>query len=154
MALVLSDLEGKLTAGASWCGIRSYFQEFRSRWTYDCFLLGWLPRYLLVKVGLLNRQKAMDAWMKGEINLLHGERRQAINMMAEWIVVNQMWPKRRERVLAKLENHRRKGAQIAIVSGAYQPIVEAFARQIGEVSAIGSNRNELWRLFGCRLPCQ
>ena len=153
MSLVVSDLEGTLTAGASWRGIRAYFQEFRSRWTYDRFLLGWLPRYLLVKVGLLNRKKAMDAWMQGEIKLLHGERRQAIKIMAEWVVVNQMWPKRRERVLARLENHRRKGAQIVIVSGAYQPIVEAFARRIGDVSAIGSKLiYEDGRLSGLAMP--
>jgi HAD superfamily phosphoserine phosphatase-like hydrolase len=153
MSLIVSDLEGTLTAGASWRGIRAYFQEFRSRWDYDRFLLGWLPRYLLVKVGLLNRKKAMDAWMKGEIKLLCGERPQAINIMAEWVVVNHMWPKRRERVLAKLENHRRKGAQIAIVSGAYQPIVEAFARQIGNVRAVGSRLiYENGKLSGVALP--
>ena len=113
-------------------------QEFRSRWIYDRFLLGWLPRYLLVKIGLLNRKKAMDAWMQGEITLLCGERPQVVNMMAEWVVVNHMWPQRRVDVLAKLEKHRRKGAQIAIVSGAYQPIVDAFARRVGDVRAIGS----------------
>jgi phosphoserine phosphatase len=153
MSLIVSDLEGTLTAGASWRGIRAYFQEFRSRWDYDRFLLGWLPRYLLVKVGLLNRKKAMDAWMKGEIKLLHGERRQAINMMAEWVVVNHMWPQRRMDILSRLENHRRKGDHIAIVSGAYQPIVEAFARRIGEVSAIGSKLvYEDGRLSGLALP--
>ena len=138
MNLVVSDLEGTLTAGASWRGIRAYFREFRNCRTYDRFLLGWLPRYFLVKVGLLPRKKAMDAWMQGEITLLCGERPQVINMMAEWVVVNEMWPQRRMTVLAKLEKHRRKGAQIAIVSGAYQPIVDAFARRIGDVRAIGS----------------
>jgi phosphoserine phosphatase len=153
MTIVVSDLEGTLTAGASWRGIRIYFQEFRSRWEYDRFLLGWLPRYLLVKAGLLNRKKAMDAWMQGEIKLLHGERRQAINMMAEWVVVNHMWPQRRMDVIAKLENHRRKGAEIAIVSGAYQPIVDAFARRIGDVKAIGSKLvYENGKLSGLALP--
>jgi HAD superfamily phosphoserine phosphatase-like hydrolase len=95
----------------------------------------------------------MDAWMKGEINLLHGERRQAINMMAEWVVVNQMWPQRRMDVMAKLESHRRKGTQIAIVSGAYQPIVEAFARRFGNVKAVGSRLiYDDGRLSGLALP--
>ena len=153
MSLVVSDLEGTLTAGASWRGIRAYFQEFRSRWAYDRFLLGWLPRYLLVKIGLLNRKKAMDAWMQGEITLLCGERPQVVNMMAEWVVVNHMWPQRRVDVLAKLEKHRRKGAQIAIVSGAYQPIVEAFARRVGDVRAIGSRLiYENSKLSGVALP--
>jgi hypothetical protein len=68
MTIVVSELEGTLTTGASWRGIRAYFWEFRSLWTYDCFLLGWLPRYLLVKAGLLNRKKAMGAWMKADVN--------------------------------------------------------------------------------------
>ena len=154
MSLVVSDLEGTLTAGASWRGIRAYFQEFHSRWAYDRFLLGWLPRYLLVKLGLLNRKKAMDAWMQGEITLLCGERPQVVNMMAEWVVVNHMWPQRRVDVLAKLEKHRRKGAQIAIVSGAYQPIVEAFARRVGDVRAIGSRLSTKWQVVRSRFADQ
>ncbi|MEA3349934.1 MAG: HAD-IB family phosphatase [Chloroflexota bacterium] len=81
----------------------------------------------------------MTAWIRGEIGLLQHEPRQAINVIAEVIVVEELWPKRREGVLAKLEKHRRKGAQVNIVSSAYQPIVAAFARRIGDgVRAIGS----------------
>ena len=138
MNLVVTDLEGTLTTGSSWLGIRAYFRVFRSRWKYDRFLLSWLPLYLLVKIGVLNRKKVMNTWMLGEISLLKGETMQEIEDMAEWVVVNHMWVKRRVDVMTQLEDHLHEGAQVAIVSGAYQPIAEAFARQIGEVTAIGS----------------
>jgi len=139
MCLIVSDLEGTLTTGASWLGIRAYLRSNRKRWAYDRFLLGWLPRYLLVKIGLLERKKVMESWMLGEINLLLGETTQAIDDMAEWVVANRMWVERRVDVLDQICAQRQSGAQLAIVSSGYQPIVEAFAQRINDDTvAIGS----------------
>ncbi|MEA3350271.1 MAG: HAD-IB family phosphatase [Chloroflexota bacterium] len=153
MTLVVSDLDGTLTTGSSWRGLRCYFQKHYSAWTYNLFFLRWLPRFPLMKLGLLDKQKTMTAWMQAEIGLLRGEPSQALNEMAEVIVVEELWPERRVDMLAKLDKHRQSGAQIAIVSSAYQPIVEAFARRIGGVRAIGSRlMYEGDRLAGVALP--
>jgi HAD superfamily phosphoserine phosphatase-like hydrolase len=72
--------------------------------------------------------------------------------MAEWIVFNELWPKGRPEILFELEKKRLSGAQIVVVSGAYQPIVEAFARKI-EAKAIGTLlRYEGGKLSGIEMP--
>ena len=91
-------------------------------------------------------------WMLEEVQLFKGISPEVFNQMAEWIVENEMWPKRRADVLKEIDIHRRSGVKVAIVSGAYQPIVDAFAMRMDAV-AIGSpivyREN---RLVGLQLP--
>jgi len=137
MTVIVSDIEGTLTTGSSWRGLRSYFKENYNAWAYNRFFLKWLPRFPLVQSGILDRRAVMTNWMQDEIGLLRGTSPDEINEMSEWIVEHFMWPGRREGVLAELNQHRQAGAQIAVVSSAYQPIVEAFARRI-DAAPIGS----------------
>jgi HAD superfamily phosphoserine phosphatase-like hydrolase len=137
MNLIIADLEGTLTTGSSWRGFRSYFKQHYSALTYNLFFTRFLPRFPLMKLGLLDRQKTMTAWLQAEINLLRDMPIGAVNAMAEEVVYREMWPKCRSDVLSKLEKKRLAGAQIVVVSGAYQPIVEAFARKL-DVRAIGT----------------
>ena len=75
-----------------------------------------------------------------------------VNAMAEWGVFNELWPKGRVDVLRELERKRLSGAQIVLVSGPYQPMVEAFARKI-KAKAIGTQlRYEDGKLQGIELP--
>lgn len=152
MNVIVTDLEGTLTTGSSWRGFRSYFPQHYSVLSYNLFFTRFLLRFPLMKMGLLNRQKTMTAWLKAEIRLMRGLPASAVNAMAEWVVFNEMWPKCRQDMLLELEKKRLSGAQIVVVSGAYQPIVEAFARKI-EAQAIGTQLvYENSRLSGIELP--
>ncbi len=152
MDIILTDLEGTLTTGSSWRGFRRFYRQHYSPLTYNLFFARFLPRFPLMKLGLLDRQKTMTAWMKAEINLMRGFRPSEVNAMAKTGVSDEMWPKARPDVLAELEKKRLAGAQIVIVSGAYQPIVEAFARKMN-ASAIGTPLvYKNGRLAGMELP--
>jgi len=152
MTIIVTDLEGTLTTGSSWRGIRSYFKQHYSALAYNLFFSRWLPRFPLMKLGLLDRKKTMTAWLQGEISLFLGLPASEVNAMAEWVVFNEMWPKSRADVLMELEKKRFSGAQIVVVSGAYQLIVEAFARKI-DAKAIGTQlRYEDGKLQGIELP--
>jgi len=152
MTVILTDLEGTLATGSSWRGFRSYFKQHYSALAYNLFFVRFLPRFPLIKLGLLDRQKTMTTWLQAEISLLRGLPISEVNAMAEWVVFNEMWPKCRLDVLLELEKKRLAGAQIVVVSGAYQPIVEAFARKI-DTRAIGTQlRYEDGKLKGINLP--
>ncbi|MBC8496335.1 MAG: HAD-IB family phosphatase [Chloroflexi bacterium] len=152
MNVIITDLEGTLTTGSSWRGFRRYFKQHYSALTYNLFFARFLPRFPLMKLGLLDRQKTMTAWLQAEIGLLRGLPMSEVNAMAEWVVFNEMWPKCRPEILLEFEKKRLSGAQIVVVSGAYQPIVEAFARKM-DARAIGTQlRYEDGRLSGIELP--
>ncbi|MCJ7702483.1 MAG: haloacid dehalogenase-like hydrolase, partial [Anaerolineales bacterium] len=137
MSIVISDIEGTLTTGSSWKGLRSYYKTHYDAWGYNRFYLSWVPRYLGVKLGLLSRKEVMSRWMQEEIQLFRGVTRKEFFRIAEWIFEHEMWPKRRKTVLSALEAYRREGAQIVVVSSAYQPIVDVFAHQL-KAEPIGS----------------
>ena len=137
MSLIVSDLEGTLSTGSSWRGLRSYFRKQFNAGAYDRFFLKWIPIFPLVQLGIMNRRDVMSRWMQDEISLFSGASYQEFNEMAEWVVEHIMWPNRREDVLREIKFFQLRGAQIAIVSSAYQPIVEAFARRI-DATPIGS----------------
>ena len=130
MDVIVTDLEGTLTTGSSWRGFRTYFKQHYSARNYNLFFSRFLVRFPLMKLGLLNRQKTMAAWLQAEIGLMRGLPASEVNAMAEWVVFNEMWPKSRQDVLLEINKKRLSGAQIVVVSGAYQPIVEAFARKM------------------------
>lgn len=138
MDIVLSDIEGTLTTGSSWRALGKYLIQHGSRWTYYLFLLRWLPRFPFVKMGLVNRQKGITAWMQGEISLLAGKTKLEIENIAAWIVKNEMWPKRRPEVIQELLQCHSSSRKLVLVSSAYQPFVEAFARQL-DAEAIGTD---------------
>ena len=149
---IITDLEGTLTTGSSWRGFRRYFKQHYSALAYNLFFVRFLPRFPLMKLGLLDRKKTMTTWLQAEIALLRGLPISEVNAMAEWVVFNELWPKGRADVLMEIERKRLAGAQIVVISGAYQPIVEAFARKM-DARAIGTQlRYEDGKLNGIELP--
>jgi HAD superfamily phosphoserine phosphatase-like hydrolase len=152
MDIVLSDIEGTLTTGSSWRALGRYLLKHDRRWAYYGFILRWLPRFPFVKMGLVDQLRGMTAWMQDEISLLAGKTRGEIGEIADWIVRNEMWPKRRPDVIRDLLQHRSLGAKIVLVSSAYQPFAEAFARYL-EAEAIGTDLlYHQDRLSGLSLP--
>ena len=72
--------------------------------------------------------------------------------MAEWIVENEMWPKRRMDLIAEIEKRREVGVEVAVVSSAYQPIVNAFARRMNAIPIGSQVEIEGGKLVGLQLP--
>jgi HAD superfamily phosphoserine phosphatase-like hydrolase len=138
MEIAIFDVEGTLTTGSSWRALRGYFKTYNNPWIYHRFFLGWMPRYFLVKLGVVSRRKAMSRWMQEEVRLFQGLNCSEFDRMAEWVVEHEMWPQRRKSVIAELEAYRQEGVKIVLSSSAYQPIVEAFGRKVG-ADAIGSS---------------
>jgi len=137
MDIILSDIEGTLTTGSSWRALGKYLTQHGQRWAYYLFILRWLPRFPFVKMGVINKRRGMTQWMEDEISLLQGKTREEIQEIADWIVNQEMWPKRRPQIIQELLRYQSLGMKIILVSSAYQPFAEAFAQHLG-AEAIGT----------------
>jgi phosphoserine phosphatase len=137
MTFVASDLEGTLTIGETWKGIGRYLKEHGRGWEYRTFFLARMPGYLATKVGVRSEQAFRDGWMARLAGLLRGMGTTELERLAEWVVEEELWPKRREGVLGELERYRGDGRRLVLAAGAYGPILEAFARRIG-AEAVGT----------------
>jgi len=133
------DLEGTLTAGETWKGLARYLKTHGKKAAYDRFFALHLPGALLAKAGLLPRRWYQNVWMKNLAGLLRGLDEAALREVAEWVVEEELWPARKERVLARLFDHLDRGHRVVLASGTYQPVLEAFARRLAPgVEALGT----------------
>ncbi len=128
--IIASDLEGTLTTGETWRGVGHYAAQHGRAWAYRRYLAAHLPRVPFAKLGLLDRRLERYRWVENLPALLTGYNADQLAGMAEWVVENEMWPKRRAPVIDELTEHQRTGADIVLVSGTLQPILEAFARRL------------------------
>jgi HAD superfamily phosphoserine phosphatase-like hydrolase len=135
---VATDLEGTLTTGRTWSGVGRYLKRYGPALPYYLFLLAHLPGVLLVKAGLLDRQAYGHRWIVDEARLLKGWSSDDLARMGEWVVEHEMWPRRREAVLAELAAHALNGARVILASGTYMPVAEAFARRAGIPVAVAT----------------
>jgi phosphoserine phosphatase len=135
--VVVSDLEGTLTTGATWRGVRNYLQQTRSPLAYRLFFLVHLPSAILAKMGWLDEQDVKAQWMVDQAQLLKHMPEAELLEMAQWICEHELWPKRRQVAVEELLAWREKGKRVILTSGGYEPLVAAFAERIG-AEAIGS----------------
>lgn len=129
--IVASNLEGTLTTGETWKGVARYLREHGRAFSYRAFFLARLPRALAAKAGMADGQTFRDAFMADLAGFFRGLDPSELNRIAGWVVEEELWPGRREGVLAELEGHRRAGRRVVLAAGTYQPVLEAFTRRIG-----------------------
>src|SRR5688572_21002754 len=135
--IVVSDLEGTLTTGGTVRGIVKYLRKYRNSVRFMISLYSQLAFYTVSRVGRGAEQNARVRLLKWVLNELKGLDQAQFGDVVNWLLDNELWPKRREDVIAELEAHHKAGHRVVIVSGTFAPIAEAFASCIG-VEAIGS----------------
>lgn len=135
--IVISDMMGTLTTGSPVLGLVSWVRENQSKTRANLFMAGMLPTYYLAKFGLLDWQKWGQTAMINSLGLVRDATPQMLDQIGEWAVDHDLWPDRREDVLARLADHSAQGAQVYIASSVFEPTVAAFARRVG-AQAIGT----------------
>jgi HAD superfamily phosphoserine phosphatase-like hydrolase len=135
---VAFDVEGTLTTGTAWEGIRAYLEQEGQGDRYIAFRRRMTPRYLLYKLKLGDEQAFKERWIAGMLGLLAGRTREEIEALARQMVEQRFWPARREDVLADLYEHQSAGRQVALVSGQFQPFLDAFVAKSGADLGLGT----------------
>jgi len=135
--IVISDMMGTLTTGSPILGLLDWIKVHQSKTQARWLLASMLPSYLLVKLGLIDPQPWGQGLMIKSLGWLKDMDEDKFVQACEWAVEYNLWRKRREDVIARLQEHAQQGAQVYIASSVVEPIADAFARRIG-VQAIGS----------------
>jgi phosphoserine phosphatase len=141
--LVAADLEGTCTSGETWRGVGRWLSENGRRGRYRRFLMPRLGLLPLVRLGLVSRQAFRDRWIRDLARLLDGLGADELARLAEDVVERHLWPGRRAAVIAELEAAVAAGSRVAIATGTYQPVVDAFIGRLaagpaGPVAGLGT----------------
>ncbi len=131
---VAFDMEGTLSAGVTWRGIRDYLVAHGQKDLFRQFIRSQILRLPLYYLGLINRQKFREEWLRQLLRLFSGMSRDAFDEVSEWVVAHELWPQRRANVIEELQAHRAAGRRVVVVSGLIEPMLVRFAGRLDCVS--------------------
>ena len=137
--VVAADVEGTLTGGVMWKAIDRFMISHGCQSERDGFIRQNRWGALKYRLGLGDRQAFRNNWIIAQARLLQGFSAEEMDMLANWVIEHDFWPKRRQAVIDEVLNWQSQGATLVLASGLYQPIVTAFARCMGrDILAIGT----------------
>lgn len=134
---VASDVEGTLSSGAFWKGVGRYLLAHGRALGYRVFFLTRLPGVYLTRLKLIDAGEFGNRWILGLAKQFRGMTSDELNSMGDWVVENELWPKRRQAVVDELRRHRDEGRRVVLASGTFQPALDSLARRIG-AEALGT----------------
>ncbi len=138
--IVASDLNGTLTTGSPILAVAKWAETHQAVLRPRLFKYRILFSYLQVKAGL----KEIDIWadktMREVLDLIHFPDQEKITSIMSYVVESELWPKRREKPVSLLKEYHKQGADIILVSAAFEPAVTEFAKRISDerITAIGT----------------
>ncbi len=129
--IIASDLEGTLTRGETWRGIRAYLEQHNRKTDFWLFFVSQLPQFISSKLGLISKREFQNRWTANIMRLFAGISVEEFKQVATWVAEHELLPKIRPSVLQELETAKKNGFQVILASGTYQPVLEAFAAPFG-----------------------
>lgn len=139
MILAIFDFDGTLTRGHLWLGIARHHREHKvSRRNLYLYLLSHLPFWLAAKAGLYSEEKNRAKWGEDLPFLLKGFRREEGRKTFQWVADNYFEPLMRPDMLAVIEEHKKQGHKIALLSGMFTDFLEVMAGKLGIDYVVGT----------------
>jgi phosphoserine phosphatase len=135
--IVVSDMMGTLTQGSPVIGLVDWVKHNQSRLQARLYMASIMPGYLISKLGWMDWQSWAQGTMINSLRLVRNATPEKMKLVGEWAVEHNLWRKRREDVIARLIDHKSKGARVFIASSVVEPLIEPFARRVG-VEMIGT----------------
>lgn len=128
--IVISDMMGTLTTGSPVLGLVDWVRHNQSKMQARLYMASILPSYLIAKRGWIDWQSWAQGLMVNSLKMVKNATPEKMKVVAEWAVEHDLWKKRREDVIARLQEHAAQGAQVYIASSVVEPIIEPFARRV------------------------
>jgi phosphoserine phosphatase len=142
--VVVSDMDGTLATVDTWRGVLAWIREYSPSPAARRFVAIRLPRIVLAKAGISDKEAFRARWMADQARLLRGLPEERLDEMAEWVVEHHLWPARRQvaidavvaaAVAARVAD---PGSRLLLATGAYRQLGEAFGRRIGADFSLGT----------------
>ncbi len=96
------------------------------------------PQYPLTKIRLVDRRRLRRAWAEHMPWLVRGLPVAEAKRLFDRLAREDLLPDARPEVLERVAHHRRQGHLVVLLSGALQPLLEAFAPLVGIDAVLGT----------------
>jgi len=138
--IVVSDLNGTLTTGSPILPLVDWPGNIGSGISPALFKFELLLSYLQVKMGLMDTHVWADKYLRKGLKLIPSPTLESLDQAMAFIVEMELWPKRKPEAVDLLRELHDQGAEIILVSAAYEPAVAHFGKKIvkNNISGIGT----------------
>jgi phosphoserine phosphatase len=139
--IVASDLNGTLTAGSPIWAVANWVDLNQPGLQPKLYKFQLISSYLLVKIGLVDTHIWADVYLREVLDLITSPTPEMLDQIMSYVVNTELWPKRKPEPIKFLQELHHQGAEIILVSAAYQPAVKHFGAMIApnNVSGIGTS---------------
>jgi HAD superfamily hydrolase (TIGR01490 family) len=139
MIAAFFDVDGTLTKTRVWNGLKEYFRVHRLRWwSRFLFDLYHYPLMILYFIKILPEQWFRTIWASHLSWYFRGYSVDDAEEIWNWVVLNYVKYHWREDVRKLIDEHKRDGHLIFLVSGGPQPLVNRIGVEVGADYAVGS----------------
>jgi len=137
--IVASDLNGTLTTGAPILAVANWADQNESGSRPKFFKYRMLLSYLAVKFGLVDTHAWANIYLRKALDLITYPTVEKLDQAMGYIVEEELWPNRKPEAVDLLRDLHQQGAEIILVSAAYEPAVVHFGAKIASNTlAIGT----------------
>jgi HAD superfamily hydrolase (TIGR01490 family) len=146
--LAIFDFDGTLTEGHLWKGIAKHHQAKKlKRSALFLYIAGHLPFWLAAKVKLYPQDKNRAKWGKDLSVLFKDFTVEEARLAFEWITDNYFMPLMRPDLMQVMQEHRKQGHRIVLLSGMFGEFLEVVGKKIGTDFVVGTpleKKNEIY----------
>jgi HAD superfamily hydrolase (TIGR01490 family) len=137
--LAIFDFDGTLTTGHLWVGIARHHREKKiNRFSLYTYFLSHMPFWLAAKARLYTDEKQRTKWGEDLPVLFKGFTKEEAADAFEWVTDNYFLPRLRPDVMQVLDEHRKQGDRVMILSGMFNEFLEVVGQKIGADFVIGT----------------
>ncbi len=132
------DVEGTLTEGATWAGLRTWLEANGQGELFKRFLRRKMLGIMLFRLHLIRDERAFkEQWVLDELRLFAGYSAAQMAEVGQFVVERELWPQRRPSVVAEIEKQKQDGRRVLLVTGVMEPVLAVLADKLS-VEAIGT----------------
>jgi HAD superfamily phosphoserine phosphatase-like hydrolase len=128
--IVASDLNGTLTTGSPIFPLATWAENNSEGLRPKAFKVRLIVSYLWVKLGFVDTHTWADKYLRKSLNMISSPTPERLDQAMAFIVENELWPKRKHEAVNFLKELHDQGAEIILVSAAFEPAVDHFGKKI------------------------
>jgi HAD superfamily hydrolase (TIGR01490 family) len=139
ITLAVFDFDGTLTAGHLWVGISRHHRAYKTnRLQLYLYLFSHLPGWLAAKAKVYSEEKNRAKWGEDLPVLFKGFSREEAQKAFQWVTDNYFLPLMRPDVVAKLNEHKKQGQKIMLLSGMFTDFLQIVGIPLGVDYVVGT----------------
>ena len=138
-AMVFCDLDGTLYTGHIWQALKRHHEERRMKLpTLRFFMATHMALGMLYRLGVVGQERFFRDWAVHMAWLLSGLTPRRAQQVFDWVIAEDVIPKLRRDILARLREHQARGEAVVLLSGTFQPLLATITARLGFNGALGT----------------